>query len=99
MKDVTRRTAPLYQRYSDSGAERENRAGVQAALKPGDDATTGTVTWLVQADTLHGLVPKAGNDYLRDTNGRWWVVTAAGEPVDGHYPLKCERWVKEGGSS
>jgi hypothetical protein len=92
-----RRKLPLYQRYRDSGALSHNLAGVEAALKPGDDPETDAVTWLVRADTLAGLTPAAG-DYLRDTAGRWWACAVVGAPADGVYPLACELW-KKGGES
>ena len=90
MSDKTR-AVPLYQRYRDSGVRSHNRAGVQAALKAGDDPTGERVTWNVHGDTLAGMTPAAG-DYLRDTAGRWWKVETVGDPTDDVYPLLCARW-------
>jgi hypothetical protein len=90
------RKPPLYQRYRDSGAQSHNLAGVEAALKAGDDPAGDAVTWLVRADTLGGLVPKAGTDYLRDVHGDWWQVSEVGPLTDGSYPLRCDRWQKGG---
>lgn len=85
------RKLPLYQRYRDSGALSHNHAGVEAQLKAGDDPESASVTWLVKAATLAGLVPAAG-DHLRDTAGRWWTVAAAGAEEGGVYPVTCDRW-------
>lgn len=82
---------PLYQRYRDSGARTHNRAGVSASLKPGDDPNAESVTWLVAAGSLAGLVPLAG-DYMRGRDGAWWLVKGVGALTEGNYPLTCERW-------
>ena len=86
-----RRTLPLYQRYRNSGTLAQNVAGVEAALRAGDDIESGSVTWLVRAESLGGLIPAAG-DYMRDTAGRWWEVKAVAPLADGAYPCACVRW-------
>lgn len=91
-----KRTLALYQRYSTTGHRIENRAGVRASLKAGDDASSGEpVTWLVEAGTLGGLTPRAEYDLVRDLAGRWWVVKEVGPLTEGVYPLRCERWKGE----
>lgn len=96
MSRETRKT-PVYQRYRESGSQAENRAGVQATLKAGDDATGDKpVTWLVEAASLQGLVPIPERDCLKDTVGRWWTVKSVGALVEGAYPLTCVRFGTEG---
>lgn len=93
------RKQPLYQRYRASGVLDRQLAGVEAALKAGDDPTGEEVTWLVSAETVGDLAPAgpvAGTDYMRDTAGRWWEVVEVAPLADGVYACRCVRW-KDGG--
>lgn len=83
-----KRTVPLYE------SRRRTVAGVEAVVKPGDDATAQNVTWDVRASSLGGVTPRAG-DRCRGTDGIWWTVKNVGALADGSYPLLCER--EEGG--
>ncbi|AWM41763.1 hypothetical protein GobsT_71340 [Gemmata obscuriglobus] len=87
------RYIPLFQRLPAPGAPPSRKiAGLSAALKPGDDEASESVTWLVDSHGLRDLVPQAETDYLRDTAGRWWRATAVGELADDKYPITCARW-------
>lgn len=80
------RTVPLFVRPGG----RAKVAGVRAALKPGDGADAASATWLLEAGSLAGHVPRAG-DRLRGTDGVWWVVREALAPAGGAFPCVCDR--------
>jgi hypothetical protein len=81
----------LYQRLTAGGVGvLRSFSGVRATVAPGSDPAAASATWHVEADTIPGLTPRAG-DKMRGADGVWWVVTAVGEPANGAYPCTCDR--------
>lgn len=88
MSDPTHVTT--YRRPLAGGAVRDQRTGIDAALKAGDSADAASATWLFKADELGGLKPRPG-DRFSDAFGGEWTVTAVGKLADGAYPCVCSR--------
>ena len=79
-----RRSIPLYQQG------RQQVAGVQARLQLGESADGDSAVWLIRAESLGGLKPRAG-DRCRGTDGVWWTVKEVASLDGGEYPCACER--------
>jgi hypothetical protein len=80
----------LYQRLTSSGAVLRSFSGVRAAIATGSDPAAASATWNVEAATIDGLKPRAG-DLMRGADGAWWVVAAVGALANGSYPCTCDR--------
>lgn len=85
-----RKTVPVYQQCTASGAVRKQCSGVRAAIKSGDSPQGPSATWNVEADSLGNLVPQTGGK-MRGTDGIWWLVKSVGKLTNGAYPCLCER--------
>ena len=87
------KSIPLWQRLNRTGTVRQQVAGVSARLKDGDSADAASATWYVNAESLAGLEPKAG-DRCVGTDGVRRTCSAVGALAGGEYEVTLAR---EGG--
>jgi hypothetical protein len=84
------KTVPVYQRLTPAGTVRQQVAGAELTLRPGESDAAASAVWLAPAAALGGLTPRVGDRHTA-APGVWWVVAAVGPLADGAYPLTCTR--------
>jgi hypothetical protein len=81
---------PIYESRNANGSLQQRVSGVSAKPAHGEKVDSPRVTWMINATSLGGLKPRAG-DRCRGTDGAWWKVVEVKSLEGGEWPCICER--------